>query len=944
MPQNVTGALSRLAQPVFPHDDDARTAPNTGGRHFGTGVTSVGATGNVDVDSLLATVKWGGAVGTGVTVTYSFMTDQSSFIAGYTEPTNHFRPLTDAQEIAARAAFQYWSNVANINFVEVTDDAGTHGDIRLGRSAQPATAWAYYPSTDERGGDIWLGDYYHGDSVSYPQGSYTFHTMIHEIGHAIGLKHPHDGGGTGITQTATQDWLGTSVMSYRSGPGTSTSGGYTNSFYPAQPMLNDIQAIQHLYGANTGWHAGNDTYSWSTGARIFQTIYDAGGSDTIDWSNQSSAATIDLRAGAWSNLGPAYTWSGGSTPTTLAIARNTTIENANGGSAADQITGNAVANRLSSNGGDDVLIGGGGNDALDGGSGTGDVAVFSGTRSQYVISSSGSSFVVSQSGGNRSDGTDTLTGIEQAQFSDQTIVLVTTRDDYAANTGTTGRVTVGGSVTGEIETAGDADWFRVTLVAGQTYRFLLEGTETGGGTLADPYLYLHNAAGELITSNDDGGGVRNSLIVHTATTSGYVYLSARDYGDDDIGSYRLSVQGSGATPGDDFLVGTSGNDTLSGLAGNDRLQGGLGNDRLDGGSGTDTADYTDAGGAVTVSLASGSSSGALGVDRLISIENLLGGGYADTLTGDAAINRLEGGAGNDTLRGGDANDLLYGGGDNDLLYGEAGSERIYGETGDDTISGGDGYDTVSGGDGRDRIWGDAGRDRLWGDAGNDDVYGGTDIDEVYGGLGNDLLDGGSSNDLLYGNEGNDTLYGGTGADRIDGGAGMDTVSYYGETDPISLVLDDGSGSVSTPTGTDQLIGVERARGTEQSDTLYAADGTQSVSLFGLSGNDRITGGAGNDELAGNDGNDTIKDGRGNDLLDGGAGNDVMYFAAGNDSLTGGTGTDTAQVGFASSGYSWARSSGKWIVTDVNAANGSTGTDTLYQVERLVFTDRTVTLS
>ena len=52
-------------------------------------------------------------------------------------------------------------------------------------------------------------------------------------------------------------------------------------------------------------------------------------------------------------------------------------------------------------------------------------------------------------------------------------------DDYADGTGTTGTVTVGGEVMGEIETLDDRDWFAVTLEAGKTYQIDLEGSETG---------------------------------------------------------------------------------------------------------------------------------------------------------------------------------------------------------------------------------------------------------------------------------------------------------------------------------------------------------------------------------------------------------------------------------------------------------------------------------
>ena len=124
-------------------------------------------------------------------------------------------------------------------------------------------------------------------------------------------------------------------------------------------------------------------------------------------------------------------------------------------------------------------------------------------------------------------------------------------DDYAANTGTTGRVSVGGSTTGNVETAGDNDWFAVTLSAGTAYQFALTRSATSG--LSDPYLTLYNSSGTAIASNDDSGGNLNSLLNYTPTAGGTYYLGARDYSSG-TGSYTLSASG---TTSDDFAANTS---------------------------------------------------------------------------------------------------------------------------------------------------------------------------------------------------------------------------------------------------------------------------------------------------------------------------------------------------------------------------------------------------
>lgn len=337
-----------------------------------TAVASVGATGNAAIDSLIAGVKWGGAVGTGLTLEVSFPGFGAVWAEGYGEPLSDFRPLSAPQQAATRMALARWAEVASVRFDEVPDTSTNVGTLRFGVSGLPATAWAYYPSTAPQGGDVWLGTAYHGNDPSYAEGTYQYHTLLHEIGHALGLKHPHDSGGTGVVLPAAQDWLGTSVMSYRSYPNDDVVTGYSNDFYPTTPMLDDILALQRIYGANMSTRAGDTGYRWAPGERLFETIWDGGGSDTIDWSNQAQAAVIRLGAGEWSELGPPYTWwdgSPGSLPGTLAIAYGVTIENAIGGSGRDEIQGNEVANRLLGRLDADRLFGKGGNDHLEGGFG-----------------------------------------------------------------------------------------------------------------------------------------------------------------------------------------------------------------------------------------------------------------------------------------------------------------------------------------------------------------------------------------------------------------------------------------------------------------------------------------------------------------------------------------------------------------------------------------------
>ncbi len=131
--------------------------------------------------------------------------------------------------------------------------------------------------------------------------------------------------------------------------------------------------------------------------------------------------------------------------------------------------------------------------------------------------------------------------------------------------------------------------------------------------------------------------------------------------------------------GTDELRGDDGNDFLAGDAGNDVLIGGAGRDQLDGGIGIDTADYSAAASAVAIRLdrVSAQNTGAAGgVDTLLNVENLVGGDFADRLTGNALANDLDGGNGDDTLNGLAGNDVLHGGYGDDVYYVDAAGDVV----------------------------------------------------------------------------------------------------------------------------------------------------------------------------------------------------------------------------------------------------------------------------
>jgi hypothetical protein len=181
-------------------------------------------------------------------------------------------------------------------------------------------------------------------------------------------------------------------------------------------------------------------------------------------------------------------------------------------------------------------------------------------------------------------------------------------DDFVANTSTTGSVSVGGSATGNLEFAGDHDWFRVQLIAGVHYTIELLGVSVAAGSLGDPYERLYSSSGVLLRQDDDSGGALNSRIDFTPTSSDTYFIDAGAFADASAGTYRVRVNAITqtnlvGTPGDDTLIGGAEDNSIQGLAGNDTLIGGGGSNLLDGGADNDTADYSAAPNGVSSTLA-----------------------------------------------------------------------------------------------------------------------------------------------------------------------------------------------------------------------------------------------------------------------------------------------------------------------------------------------------
>jgi serralysin len=261
-------------------------------------------------------------------------------------------------------------------------------DIRLANTRDAGTAYAYFPG-GASGGDVWLG----GSGGRPEAGNYDHMTMLHEIGHALGLEHGHEAG-----LARSLDTPEFTVMTYRGWEGASPTGYQFEEWGGPQTwMMLDIAALQALYGADYRVNAGDTVYRWQPGSgrtwvngevgidpggeAIFATIWDGGGRDRYDLRAYSDDLALDLRPGGHSVLdrdqlaylggGPNGGHARGSVFNALEHRGDprSLIEDATGGSGDDRLSGNAAANRLAGGGGDDRLAGLAGADVLVGGRG-----------------------------------------------------------------------------------------------------------------------------------------------------------------------------------------------------------------------------------------------------------------------------------------------------------------------------------------------------------------------------------------------------------------------------------------------------------------------------------------------------------------------------------------------------------------------------------------------
>lgn len=292
----------------------------------------------------------------GNVINYAFPTSTPDYLEG-TDNALGWQQASAKIEEAFEAVFASIETVFAVDFVSVSN-ASASNVIMISQNTQRDTSgYAYFPTAyTYLGADIFLSNSYSDPRDFGARTNFDYELVIHELGHALGFKHPFEEDGAETTVlSAAEDNNNWTVLTY-----TDYKAAYDGFFRPF-----DLMALADMFGVNPDYRADDDVYRFSSSVGTF--VIDGGGNDTVSASGRSVSAYIDLRSGMHSYLDTQAIYI--TSANQLTISAGSLIENATGGSGDDHLVGNDASNILIGGAGSDQLFGGDGRDQLWGGSG-----------------------------------------------------------------------------------------------------------------------------------------------------------------------------------------------------------------------------------------------------------------------------------------------------------------------------------------------------------------------------------------------------------------------------------------------------------------------------------------------------------------------------------------------------------------------------------------------